>query len=132
MACKAACATDNDCKNGYGCSSGQCTPKTGAKCGPDGHSVIDPSGMTSDCSPFTCAGGQCNKMCASIGDCVAPNVCDPTGQCVAPAQGNGDTGSSGGCAVVAGDARDRSFGAWALVGVAAAIATVSRRRRARR
>jgi hypothetical protein len=102
VACKTACARDDDCVGGTTCdaSSGHCV--FGAKCDGD-HTVISPSGDAKDCSPIRCAGVACLIACGSTDDCVAGFDCDvSTGRCVAPAP----SGASGSCAVSAnGDAR---------------------------
>jgi hypothetical protein len=97
MKCAVACTTDNDCTAGFACTQGQCTPKAGAKCDPDEHTLIDPGGGRHDCSPYVCAGAACKMPCASLMDCVSPNVCNASGECIAAP--TGQTGSSGGCSV---------------------------------
>jgi hypothetical protein len=93
--CRMTCAADADCALGARCESGACVP--GASCAPDGHSVVDPAGHKTDCTPYLCAKGACTVACKSVADCAAPSVCDPSGQCVAPAGGAG--GDGGGCAI---------------------------------
>jgi MYXO-CTERM domain-containing protein len=54
--------------------------------------------------------GKCATTCASVADCVAPNVCNSSGQCVAPAA---SSGSSGGCRAAPGGASNWG-GVWLL------------------
>jgi hypothetical protein len=69
--------------------------ETGATCDGD-HTTTSATGEKKDCTPYKCeSDGRCLQMCVSVNDCVAPNVCDPSGQCVTPAS----AGDSGGCAL---------------------------------
>jgi N-acetylneuraminic acid mutarotase len=93
-ACKDTCATDADCTTGYRCSGGKCI--TGATC--DGnHTITGTMGDKLDCAPLKCEpSGVCKMKCASVDDCVTPNVCDESGACVAPPAA-ASSSDSGGC-----------------------------------
>ena len=74
-----ACACDGTdtakcTNNGAECDIGVCT---------DDHTLGNPDGTTTDCTPFKCAAsGACATSCANVDDCVAPNICDPDGKCI--------------------------------------------------
>ncbi len=79
-ACEGQCLSCNLSGKAGSCSAineGAC----GAAC--DGaHTLKQVGSPDHDCTPFTCAGMQCNASCASVRDCVAPAVCNLEGQCV--------------------------------------------------
>jgi hypothetical protein len=66
---------------------------------------------------------MCLQACTAVSDCVSPNVCNASGQCVAAPSGGG--GSSGGCATAPGACGD----ATPLVIAGLALFAASRRRR---
>jgi MYXO-CTERM domain-containing protein len=66
--------TDRCTNNGAECTIGVCA---------DDHTLHNPDGSTSDCTPYKCsASGACAAACTSVDDCVAPNICDPSGKCI--------------------------------------------------
>ena len=83
-----------------------------------------PSGVAVECAPFRCEGTKCKASCASVDDCVAPNVCDAQHQCVAA--GGTAAGDDGGCAV--GPADGGTF-PWSTAAAGAIGLLVTRRRR---
>jgi MYXO-CTERM domain-containing protein len=120
MACDTSCSGDADCIGGDHCVNGSCI--SGSTCDKDGHTSIDPSNNRKDCSPFLCVNGNCASSCATVSDCVPPNVCDPSGQCVlSSASAPSD---SGGCAL-GGTSKGAGGAAWLFV--VAAIAAARRR-----
>lgn len=78
-ACVTVCACDGTdtakcTNNGNECDIGVCS---------DDHTLHNPDGTVSDCTPFKCAAsGTCATSCANVDDCVAPNICSPDGQCI--------------------------------------------------
>jgi hypothetical protein len=122
-ACKTSCAADADCATaGDHCIAGMCV--TGSTCDKDGHTAVDPAGNRTECSPYACSSGTCATSCMSVDDCAVPNVCDPTGHCIAPSAGS--AGSSGGCAVGARGAPETGA-PWAVFLAACTIAGAKRR-----
>ncbi len=83
-ACKADCAAVEDCATGYTCEGGACKLVSPAACDGD-HTVTSPSGHTTDCSPYRCAGAQCRKSCTTVDDCVSPSICSEDFHCEPPA-----------------------------------------------
>jgi hypothetical protein len=69
--------------------------------------------------------GKCATTCTSVADCVAPNVCNRSGRCVAPVVSEG---SPGGCRMAPGRASEGRSAFW-LVG--AALVATRRRLRSR-
>jgi MYXO-CTERM domain-containing protein len=66
--------TDKCTNNGNECDIGVCA---------DDHTLHNPDGTTSDCTPYKCnASGACSTACANVDDCIAPNICDPNGKCI--------------------------------------------------
>ena len=66
--------TDRCTNNGAECDIGVCA---------DDHTLHNPDGSTSDCTPYKCsASGACATACANVDDCIAPNICDPNGKCI--------------------------------------------------
>ena len=128
-ACKTGCATTSDCASGFGCTGGACEPTGGSVCsGP--HTAMNTTGGagvggSTDCSPYICQSGtgKCATACTSVAECVAPNVCNPSGQCVAPAA---SSGSSGGCMAAPGGASEGGGAVW-LLGVALLTRRMRRR-----
>jgi hypothetical protein len=80
--CLTACATDDDCIDGYACDAPECKPT--ASCDGD-HTIRAADGKTTtDCAPFKCdAQNRCKTQCESVGDCANPFVCDASGACIA-------------------------------------------------
>lgn len=116
VCCDAKCGT---CEMGTGNCLGA------VQCDGD-HTTHDSNGQPLDCSPFKCeSGGGCKKTCASVGDCVAPAVCDNNQRCIAPAAAS--SGGSGGCAVRPTKSTHAGVGALAL-----ALGVIVARRRRRR
>ena len=128
-ACLTECTSDSDCVTGAECNTTteQCT--NGSMCTPDGSGVIPPGGSASDaksCAPYICEGSQCKTSCATVSDCVAPNVCTASGVCAAPSSGGG---GSGGCTVDAEHQPASSAAAWGIVLAIATLADACRRKR---
>lgn len=123
MECETTCASNVDCSSGNVCDVGTHKCVSGATCDGD-HTTTGANGVTSDCAPYKCEqNGTCKPSCTSVGDCVAPAVCDANDACVAPPSA---TGESGGCAMSPGHG---TGGAASILIVAAAL---RRRRRAGR
>jgi MYXO-CTERM domain-containing protein len=124
--CRTMCAVDADCTQNHVCAMDHtcAAPTVGVPTCVDDHTTRAADGHTiALCDPFTCdkGTGACRPTCAAVTDCVAPNVCDTAGACVAPpTQSSGD---SGGCATTG--ARSGS-GAWLVALVA--IGALRRRR----
>lgn len=122
--CKKTCATSADCAPGSKCdaSIGKCA--SASVCSGDNLSVISPGEAAISCGAFVCSAGACLKSCATVSDCAAPDVCDPSGACVPPP--NNEVGASCSAARSVGAA---SSSAWALLVLALPIACCARRRR---
>ena len=128
-ACRTSCATTTDCASGFGCTDGACKPMGGSVCSnphtsTNTTSAAGDAGSSTDCSPYVCvqSTGKCATTCSSVTDCVAPSVCNPSGQCVAPVA---STGSSGGCTTAPGGASEGRAAIWLL---GAAMIAIRRRR----
>jgi hypothetical protein len=125
-ACKAICASDGDCIADWVCNDQKiCEKLTGPRC--DGqHTIKAPGQMITECPLYNCdrTTNACKTSCASIDDCVAPNVCS-SGKC-GPAPTAPELSS---CS--ASPARPAGSGgaAWAGVALAIALALRSKRRR---
>jgi hypothetical protein len=130
---KVTSADDPDtCTGANTCdTTGACKPKPGsASCGSDGHTLMYPGGMSSDCAPYVCAGSTCRTTCASVLDCSMPNVCTTGGVCSSPAAATADANTgraSSGCAFAGGSGADGADGRAAALGFLAAL--VARRRK---
>jgi hypothetical protein len=48
--------------------------------------ALGADGSKYDCKPYKCETGRCMSTCKSVDDCLAPTVCDFSGQCVYPAK----------------------------------------------
>jgi hypothetical protein len=125
------CATTTDCATGA-CDPSSLTCVANPVCDGD-HTVTAFNGATTDCSPYKCrVDGTCETSCATVADCVGPDVCDPTSHCVAPPAAS-PAPSSGGCAT--SPARESSMplapALAAFAGLAAALRRGAGRRRAR-
>ena len=67
---------------GAACSgAGKCVAAAEGSCDGD-HIVVAADGTRTDCSPYRCAGSTCRTGCASVNDCVTPNVCTSRAVCV--------------------------------------------------
>jgi hypothetical protein len=123
--CKTACAAHADCTTGFLCNfgTGQCDALTGPTCDGD-HTLVDPLGATTDCTPYECDGAGCKKACGSVDDCVAPFVCGTDGKCVERVE-SPDVSVTG-CAAAP---RGRNDGGLAALGVALSLALLGARRR---
>src|SRR5262249_4728038 len=92
-ACNEQCSSEGDCAASAECSAeGACVTK--ATCSDD-HTVMSPTGVRTDCSPYKCNHGACVKPCVSVLDCVAPNVCSQGGACIPVSDGS--AGQDSGC-----------------------------------
>jgi hypothetical protein len=128
-ACRTSCTRASDCASGFGCTGGACRPTGGSICSDPRTSTnttraAGDAGASSDCSPYVCvqSTGKCATTCISVADCVAPNVCNPSGQCVIPVA---STGSSGGCTTAPGGSSEGRGAIWLL---GAALVATRRRR----
>jgi hypothetical protein len=84
VACVTECETVTDCETGAVCrSDGTCAIVENAEC-VDDHTVADPAGTQTDCSPLRCENNSCLKSCGSVDDCVDGFVCDDAGACIEP------------------------------------------------
>ncbi len=113
-----SCSNDGKVCNG----TGDCTLPPTPTC--DGnHTTKAPDGGLTDCSPYTCDNdGTCRKQCTSIANCVAPNVCNASGQCVPPPP---PVSEEGGC-----NASGAGSGSGAFAFLAMVVVGFGRRRRA--
>ena len=95
--CGTSCGKDSDCASGYVCAPDKtCTP-AGNVCSDD-HTVLSPGGAKKDCTPFKCELGACKTTCASVDDCVLPNVCSAADNtCRPPAKPPAQDSSGCGC-----------------------------------
>jgi hypothetical protein len=119
--CPSSCSHDSDCATGNVCNAKASICQSAGTCDGD-HTTVGATGTVQDCSPYKCnANGGCKPSCQSVDDCVAPNACDPSGQCVPAPSSSG----SGGCHSSPTSTPD--VWQFALCGVLAALA----RRRAR-
>lgn len=125
--CRTRCEFVEDCDDGYDCNYAAARCEKRATCAPGDQSVVAPSGLTSDCSPYRCVDGACLKGCNSTDDCLGGNSCDPTTHtCTLGSGASADTGA-GGCA--SGPTRDGSSPPFAwLMGAVGAALLVARRR----
>ena len=79
-ACGVHCASDADCAEKFRCdlskaatpTEGDCVPRNGAFCDTDAHTLVNPDGSRTDCTPYACEGSACRTQCASVVDCVLP------------------------------------------------------------
>jgi hypothetical protein len=108
IACQSACATSDDCANGWLCKAQACV-RAANRCDADGVTIVDATDVRTSCAPFSCRDGACLEACAATTDCAAGFLC-ADGQCQSGASvGAGDTGS-GGCAVGGPSTRDHAEG----------------------
>lgn len=126
--CKPACAAHADCTTGFLCNfgTGKCDALTGPTCDGD-HTLVDPLGATTDCTPYECDASGCKKSCGSVDDCVAPFVCGTDGKCVSRIE-SPDVSVAGCSAAPCG----RTGGGLGALGVALSLALLGARRRASR
>jgi FG-GAP repeat len=121
--CYTSCSKDADCVTSYRCSAGACEP--GATCLND-HTAQSATGQTQNCGTYGCnqATEKCNTTCATVDDCSSPNVCDPTGACVAPP----DTADAlaGGCSLAS--RRGSPGGGWLALAALALLRSRTARR----
>jgi hypothetical protein len=132
-ACSVSCATDSDCIGGAVCAPDHtCTLVVGSRCLNDrtaaNPSTVDSDGGVMDCAPYLCERGTglCKNSCASVLDCVSPNVCNANNRC-GPAPPK--AAASSGCAL--GSAGSLG-GGWAHVGLLGWTLLALLRRRAHR
>jgi hypothetical protein len=121
MGCGAApCEKEEDCAPKFRCDATKhdCVPRDVASCDGD-HTIGNPDGTTTDCTPFKCEGSVCKDSCASLDDCVSGFVCDAANRCVAPSSGSGNDGACG-CRVAGGGTRQRAPLLFLLLGLSAA------------
>jgi MYXO-CTERM domain-containing protein len=90
--------------------------------------VLEADGVTTkSCTPYRCAGGQCEKTCAATSECAASYFCDQSGSCVRADDSSSSEDESGcGCRITA-QPSGRTHAAGLLL-----LALVAARRRARR
>jgi hypothetical protein len=120
------CALDEQCVSGL-CANGKCAGS--AVCDGD-HTVLTPSGTSQDCSPYRCTGdGKCRETCSSTADCTQGNACSAEGKCETDT--GPTTGEPGGCACRA-SVGDDAEGGLAFGAIAVVMASIGRRRRARK
>ncbi len=124
VACVSECETVDDCETGAVCrADGSCAIVENAEC-IDDHTVADPAGTQTDCSPLKCESNACLKSCRSIDDCIDGFVCDGSSACVEPPD---DPAPPDDCALRGGP---RSSGGSLVLGLAlAAMAFAGRRAR---
>lgn len=131
------CTEDNDCQSGY-CVEGMCCNE---QCNQSCHACSIKKGASKDgqcvdisenmCAPFRCNpdNGVCRETCSSVDQCIAENVCDPSGRCVPPPPNHAivdDTSCS--ASLPQGERRGSPF----LAGLALLVGSLFlRRRRAR-
>ncbi|UQA55188.1 Kelch repeat-containing protein [Polyangium aurulentum] len=123
--CNTSCVVDTDCREDSYCENGGCKllPPEG-RCDGD-HTIRVPKKKDTDCGAFKCAGAACLAQCASVDQCVAPNVCTLKGECIPPPPA--PVLSS--CSTSPG--RTAAEGGFALLAALASLAGVARRARAR-
>ncbi|WP_437581021.1 Kelch repeat-containing protein [Sorangium sp. So ce887] len=130
-ACKTSCASDADCIEDFICRDGVCDDleEVGPSC--DGEHTLRAAGADTDCTPYSCppGGNACASPCRSVADCVDGTVCNLANQCVPQIDPSPVPSCS--CGVVgASTERDPAL-ASVLLGAAAALAGLRRRRRDR-
>ena len=81
--CLAVCSKTEECAQGAVCRESLCAFVESAECDGD-HTVVEPNGSLTDCSPFRCDGAACLNRCKIVDDCVDGKVCDQSGACVDP------------------------------------------------
>ncbi|WP_437986985.1 Kelch repeat-containing protein [Sorangium sp. So ce117] len=127
-ACKTSCASDDDCIQDFVCLDGVCADleEIGPSC--DGEHTLRSPGVDTDCTPYSCppGGSACASPCRSVADCVDGMVCNLANQCVPQIDPSEVPSCS--CSVVGAPAERTAAGLSVLVGVAAALAALRRRR----
>ena len=123
--CNTSCVVDNDCREDSFCESGDCKPlPPEGRCDGD-HTIRLPKQEDKDCGAFKCAGAECLAQCASVDQCVEPNVCTLQGECIAPPSPPVLSSCS------ASPHRPTSGGGFAVLAALASLAGVAMRARAR-
>jgi len=126
--CKTTCSSDDDCILDFICEEEACVELTGPSC--DGeHTVRLPKASDLDCTPFACSGDACLTQCQSVDDCVAPAVCDATGDCVGQLSAPDVPGCSCHLIGVASGSSSHPRWAWLLATLALTGSLYRRRRR---
>ncbi|AUX42891.1 hypothetical protein SOCE26_043290 [Sorangium cellulosum] len=128
-ACKTACTSDADCIEDFICRDGICADlaEVGPSC--DGDHTLRSPGADTDCTPYSCppGGSACANPCRSVADCVDGMVCNLANQCVP--QLDPPEVASCSCAAVGAPAKRTAAPLSLLLGAAAALAGLRRRRR---
>jgi len=82
--CKSTCSVDADCTTNYRCFEGSCISRESASC-IDDRTARDPTGTTTQCEAYVCAGGACPTQCTTQDGCLSGFFCDFDGRCKPPA-----------------------------------------------
>lgn len=108
----AACASDEDCEEGYECRADTKRCKQKVDCG--------------QCAPYRCnPGGTCKARCDSVNDCAEGSVCDSNHRC-------GPLPSGEGASCIVSHVGDGGRSSWGLALALVAALVVARRGTARR
>jgi MYXO-CTERM domain-containing protein len=129
LKCPDKCKINEDCANNTICDTGIGRCVSTVLC-TDVHTLRDVTGKTTDCAPYLCQGSACMTSCRNVDDCLRPNVCDPSGKCVAPPAASDADGCSTSSASGGGGAGSSSV-AWMAALAAMVGAAFARRRRSR-
>lgn len=122
--CGESCTTDEQCVSTHRCEAGKCVQRQSARC-IDERTVETPDGTRQTCGKYQCRDTACLTSCENLNDCVFPNQCNDTKECVAfnPATNPND---GGGCST---SGKNGSRGnAFALFAVGVVVASGRRRR----
>ncbi len=82
LVCPERCEKDETCPAGLICNINDGTCTDGPVC-TQGHVVKTPEEST-HCEPYRCVPDRCLDACSTSTECVAPNLCNVQGNCVAP------------------------------------------------